>query len=82
MGHRLWLPAVVIHLLGVVEIAPSPHHCFCTFLLFFQIDMLIGYCVLWLAVHGTERLVYITEVDNMRLPLHTSYDYIVRIMYE
>ena len=30
MGHRLWLPAVTIHRLGVVEIAPSPHHCFCT----------------------------------------------------
>ena len=30
MGHRLWLPAVAIHRLGVVEIAPSPHHCFHT----------------------------------------------------
>ena len=30
MSHRLWLPAVAIHRLGVVEIAPSPHHCFCT----------------------------------------------------
>ena len=30
MGHRLWLPAVAIHRLGVIEIAPSPHHCFCT----------------------------------------------------
>ena len=30
MGHSLWLPAVAIHLLGVVEIAPSPHHCFRT----------------------------------------------------
>ena len=30
MGHRLWLPAVAIHRLGVVEIAPSPHHCFRT----------------------------------------------------
>ena len=30
LGHRLWLPAVVIHRLGVVEIAPSPHHCFRT----------------------------------------------------
>ena len=28
MGHRLWLPAVAIHRQGVVEIAPSPHHCF------------------------------------------------------
>ena len=28
MGHRLWLPAVAIHRLGVVEIVPSPHHCF------------------------------------------------------
>ena len=28
MGHRLWLHAVAIHRLGVVEIAPSPHHCF------------------------------------------------------
>ena len=30
MGHRLWLPAVAIHRLGVVEIAPSPHHRFRT----------------------------------------------------
>ena len=30
MGHRLWLPAVAIDRLGIVEIAPSPHHCFCT----------------------------------------------------
>ena len=30
MGHRLWLPAVAIHRLGDVEIAPSPHHCFRT----------------------------------------------------
>ena len=30
MGHRLWLPAVAVHRLGVVEIAPSPHHCFRT----------------------------------------------------
>ena len=30
MGHRLWLPTVAIHRLGVIEIAPSPHHCFCT----------------------------------------------------
>ena len=30
MGHRLWLPAVAIHRLSVVEIAPSPHHCFRT----------------------------------------------------
>ena len=30
MGHRLWLPAVAIHRLGVIEIAPSPHHCFRT----------------------------------------------------
>ena len=30
MGHRLWLPAVAIHRLGVVEIAPSRHHCFRT----------------------------------------------------
>ena len=30
MGHRLWLPAVAIHRLGFVEIAPSPHHCFRT----------------------------------------------------
>ena len=30
MGRRLWLPAVAIHRLGVVEIATSPHHCFCT----------------------------------------------------
>ena len=30
MGHRLWLPAVAIHRLGVVQIAPSPHHCFRT----------------------------------------------------
>ena len=28
MGHRLWLPAVAIHRLVVVEITPSPHHCF------------------------------------------------------
>ena len=28
MGHRLWLPAVAIHRLGIVEIAPSPHYCF------------------------------------------------------
>ena len=26
----MWLPAVAIHRLGVVEIAPSPHHCFRT----------------------------------------------------
>ena len=30
MGHRLWIPAVVIHRLGIVEIAPSPHRCFRT----------------------------------------------------
>ena len=30
MGHRLWLPAVAIHRLSVVEIAPSPHHYFRT----------------------------------------------------
>ena len=30
VGHRLWLPAVAIHRLGVVEIAPSLHHCFRT----------------------------------------------------
>ena len=30
MCHRLWLPAVAIHRVGVVEIAPSPHHCFRT----------------------------------------------------
>ena len=30
MGHRLWLPAVAIHRLGVVDIAPYPHHCFRT----------------------------------------------------
>ena len=30
MGHRMWLPAVAIHRLGVIEIAPSPHHCFRT----------------------------------------------------
>ena len=30
MGHRLWLPAVAIHRLGVVEIAPAHHHCFRT----------------------------------------------------
>ena len=30
MGHRLWLSAVAIHRLSVVEIAPSPHHCFRT----------------------------------------------------
>ena len=30
MDHRLWLPAVAIHRLGVVEIASSPHHCFRT----------------------------------------------------
>ena len=30
MGHRLWLPAVAVHRLGVVNIAPSPHHCFRT----------------------------------------------------
>ena len=30
MGHRLWLPAGAIHRLGIVEIAPSPHHCFRT----------------------------------------------------
>ena len=29
-GHRLWLLAVAIRRLGVIEIAPSPHHCFCT----------------------------------------------------
>ena len=28
MGHRLWLPAIAIHRLGVVEIATSHHHCF------------------------------------------------------
>ena len=28
VGYRLWLPAVAIHRLGVVEVAPSPHHCF------------------------------------------------------
>ena len=28
MVHRLWLTAVAIHRLGVVEIDPSPHHCF------------------------------------------------------
>ena len=26
----VWLPAVAIHRLGVIEIAPSPHHCFRT----------------------------------------------------
>ena len=30
VSHRLWLPAVAIHRLGVIEIAPSPHHCFRT----------------------------------------------------
>ena len=30
MGHRLWLPTVAIHRLGVIEIAPFPHHCFRT----------------------------------------------------
>ena len=30
VGHRLWLPAVAIHRLGVVKIAPSLHHCFRT----------------------------------------------------
>ena len=30
MGHRLWLTAVAIHRLGVVEITPSPHRCFRT----------------------------------------------------
>ena len=30
MGHRLWLPAVAIHRLSVVEIATSPRHCFRT----------------------------------------------------
>ena len=30
MGHRLWLPAVAIHRLGVIEIAPSHRHCFRT----------------------------------------------------
>ena len=30
MGHCLWLPAVAIHRLGVIAIAPSPHHCFRT----------------------------------------------------
>ena len=30
MGHRLWLPAVAIHRLSVVKIAPFPHHCFRT----------------------------------------------------
>ena len=30
MDHLLWLPAVAIHRLGVVEIAPYPHHCFRT----------------------------------------------------
>ena len=30
MAHRLWLPAVAVNRLGVVEIAPSPHHCFRT----------------------------------------------------
>ncbi len=28
--HCMWLPAVAIHRLGVVEIAPYPHHCFRT----------------------------------------------------
>ena len=28
--ERRWAPAVAIHRLGVVEIAPSPHHCFRT----------------------------------------------------
>ena len=27
---RLWLPAVAIHRLGIVEITPSPHRCFRT----------------------------------------------------
>ena len=30
MSHRLWLPALAIHRLSVVEIAPSHHHCFRT----------------------------------------------------
>ena len=30
VNHRLWLPAVAIHRLSVVKIAPSPHHCFRT----------------------------------------------------
>ena len=30
MGHRLWLPTVAIHRLGVIEIAPFPHQCFRT----------------------------------------------------
>ena len=30
MGHRMWLPAVAIHRLRVLEIAPSHHHCFRT----------------------------------------------------
>ena len=30
VGHRLWLPAVAIHRLGIVEITPSPHHSFRT----------------------------------------------------
>ena len=30
MGHRLWLHTVAIHRLGVIEIAPFPHHCFRT----------------------------------------------------
>ena len=30
MGHRLWLRVVAVHRMGVVEIAPSPHHCFRT----------------------------------------------------
>ena len=29
-GHHLWLLAVAIHRLGVIVIAPSPHHCFRT----------------------------------------------------
>ena len=29
-GPPLWLPAVAVHRVGVVEIAPSRHHCFRT----------------------------------------------------
>ena len=30
MGHRLWLPEVAIHRLGIIEISLSAHHCFRT----------------------------------------------------
>ena len=30
VGRRLWLPAVAIHRLGIIAIAPAPRHCFRT----------------------------------------------------